>query len=429
MRIAYLAAGAAGMYCGSCLHDNTLAAAMLARGEEAFLVPTYTPLRTDETNVAQSRVFVGGINAYLAQASNLFRKLPGWMTRWLDHPIILNLATSGASSVDPSRLGDLTISMLRGEQGNQSGAIDTLAEWLVNEAKPDVVHLSNSMLLGMARPIAQRCGPPIVCSLSGEDLFLEGLTEPYYEQARELLYERSAEVAGFTALNGWYADYMAEYLKVSREKVHVVPHGLNLEGIEPRSEEPKEEAITIGYFARICPEKGLHLLVEACEQLMERRPELNLRVQAAGYLGAGNRDYLVDLHRKVDRGPLADRFDYLGELGREEKFNFLRSLTLFSTPTFHPEAKGLPALEAMSVGLPVVLPNHGSFPEMIQITGGGVLHEPNDAGSLAEALESLLDDEDRRLELGKAAVAAIREHYEADLMASRTLALYEQLLK
>ena len=344
MRIAYLAAGAAGMYCGSCLHDNTLANALIARGHDVFLVPTYTPLRTDEPNQAVPRIFFGGVNSYLKQVSPWFRRAPRLLEWLVDSPRFLRLATSGAGSVDPAKLGALTVSMLRGEEGHQARQLDQLVDWLVDEAKPEVVHLSNSMLLGMARRIAERCGPPVVCSLSGEDIFLEQLVPPHYEEARALLRERAAEVAGFTALNGYYADFMSEYLSVGREKVHVVPHGLLLDGIpdrrEPDAPRVDAPAMRIGYFARICKEKGLHLLVEACEALAERRPELAFELHAAGYLGAGDRDYLIDLRKWAERGPLKGRFRYHGELDRAAKYAFLGSLDLFSTPTVYAEAKG-----------------------------------------------------------------------------------------
>ena len=65
MKIAYITAGAAGMYCGSCLHDNTLAAALMAKGHEVALIPTYTPTRTDEEDVSIDRVFYGAVNVFL----------------------------------------------------------------------------------------------------------------------------------------------------------------------------------------------------------------------------------------------------------------------------------------------------------------------------------------------------------------------------
>ena len=150
MKIVYLAAGAAGMYCGSCLHDNTLAAALLALGEDVLLVPTYTPLRTDEDNVSDSHLFFGGINVYLQQHSAIFRHTPWFIDSLLDNQDLIRWVTKGGPSLDAARLGDLTVSMLAGEHGRQRKEIRKLVRWLAREARPDIVHLSNAMLIGMA---------------------------------------------------------------------------------------------------------------------------------------------------------------------------------------------------------------------------------------------------------------------------------------
>src|ERR1043166_8999910 len=106
MKIVYVASGAAGMYCGMCLHDNTLAKAMLALGEEVLLVPTYTPLRTDEPNVSKlPPMMFGGINVYLQQKLALFRHTPWFLDKLLDRPSLVNLASKLSWSVDPSKLG------------------------------------------------------------------------------------------------------------------------------------------------------------------------------------------------------------------------------------------------------------------------------------------------------------------------------------
>ncbi|MEX2170281.1 MAG: glycosyltransferase family 4 protein [Pirellulales bacterium] len=428
MRIAYIAAGAAGMYCGSCLHDNTLAAALLKRGEDVLLVPTYTPLRTDEPDVSLPRVFFGGINVYLQQKLAIFRHTPWWLDRLLDQRWLLNLATRGGPSVDPAKLGDLTVSMLRGEEGHQSKELDKLVTWLIDDVRPDVVHLSNSMFVGLARRIAERCGPPVVCSLSGEDLFLEQLQPPHYQVARELLRERSQQVDAFVALNGYYADFMADYLAVPRECVHVIPHGLELTGYDARSPREKNARLRIGYLARICHAKGLHLLVEACEQIATNGG-FDVELHAAGYLGPSDRKYLEDITRRAERGPLAGRFRYVGELDRTGKIAFLKSLDVFSTPTVYRESKGLPALEAMACGVPVVLPAHGSFPEIVGDTGGGVLFAPHDTAGLAAQLAALLGDPERSANLGRAGKQAVFDRYHADKMAGRTLDLYRRLVK
>jgi glycosyltransferase involved in cell wall biosynthesis len=429
MRIAYLAAGAAGMYCGSCLHDNTLAAALLKLGEDVILAPIYTPIRTDEADVSEPRVFYGGINAYLQQKFPLFRRTPRWLDRWLDHPALLRWATRGAASVNPAKLGDMTVSMLRGEEGNQHKELDKLVDWLIDDVRPDVVHLSNSMMLGLARRIAARCGPPVVCSLSGEDIFLEKLAAPHYEQARQLLRDRARDVNAFVALNNYYADFMAEYLAVPRERIHVIPHGLELEGHGNRRERAAGAPRRVGFLARICHDKGLHLLADAGERLAHRAEAPSFEVHAAGYLGGGDRLYLDEIEHRLNRGPLAGRFKYHGELDRPGKIAFLQSLDVMSLPTVYRESKGLPVLEALANGVPVVLPRHGAFPEMIADTGGGVLHEPLDTEDLANKLAALLNDPDHAQELGRRGQQAVGERYHARAMAERTLGLYRDLAR
>jgi glycosyltransferase involved in cell wall biosynthesis len=427
MRIAYIAAGAAGMYCGSCLHDNTLAAALMEMGEDVLLVPTYTPLRTDETNVSIDRVFFGGINVYLQQKSALFRHTPWWFDRLLDNPALLARATRGAASVDPNQLGDMTVSMLLGESGNQRKELDKLVHWLLEDVRPDIVHLSNSMQLGMARLLRERCGPPVVCQLSGEDLFLEKIGPPHHDLARSQLRQRARDVDGFVAVNRYYADFMAEYLAIDRAKVCVIPHGLRLDGHGKRIEKRPDEPRVIGYFARICADKGLHLLVEACEILAQRSDVPPFVLHAAGYLGGGDREYLRELQVRASKGPLAGRFNYHGELDRKRKIAFLQSLDVMSVPTVYRESKGLPALEAMANAVPVVLPDHGSFSEMVADTGGGLLCWPHDPADLAEKLAELLGDPLRAAELGLAGQQAIHERYHAAAMARQTLELYRSL--
>jgi glycosyltransferase involved in cell wall biosynthesis len=443
MRIAYITAGAAGMYCGSCLHDNTLAAALLDLGEDVILIPTYTPLRTDEPDVSINRVFFGGINVYLQEKLPPFRHTPWWMDRLLDNPALLNSLSGRAGSVDPTKLGDLTVSMLRGEAGNQRKEVEKLVHWLLTDIKPDVIHLSNSMQLGMVRMIRERGGPPVVCQLSGEDLFLEKLPPPHYERARNLLRERAADVDAFVAINLYYAEFMADYLAVDRAKVHVIPHGLNLKGHRqppaPPGDQPDAQSLAlhsgtdrpriIGYLARICEDKGLHLLVEACEQLAQRTDVPPFKLRAAGYLGEVDRPYLEKLQSRASTGPLAGRFKYVGELDRRGKIEFLQSLDVFSTPTVYRESKGLPALEAMANAVPVVLPDHGSFTEMIADTGGGLLHHPVDPADLAEKIAELLRDPARATQLGLNGQLAIHDRYHAPAMARQTVDLYRRVLR
>src|SRR3990172_9180693 len=228
MRIVHLLAGAGGMYCGSCLHGNTPARALRASGEDVLLVPVYTPPRTDEENASIDRVFFGGVNVYLEQQSALFRHTPRFLDRLLNRPALFRWITKRGWGVRPEHLGAMTVSMLRGEEGRQRKELEKLVDWLGREIRPELVHLSNVMLVGMARRIPAELGTPVVSTLSGEDAFVESPPQPHSSQARAVLAERSADLAALIAMNRPYADLMAEYLSVPRERIEVIPPGLEL---------------------------------------------------------------------------------------------------------------------------------------------------------------------------------------------------------
>ncbi len=426
MKTVYLAAGAAGMYCGSCLHDNTLAAALTRAGHDVLLVPAYTPIRTDEDDVSLHRVFFGGVNVYLQEKIALFRHTPWWFDRMLDAPALL-AGASIFSAVSPAKLGGLTVSMLRGEHGRQAKELEKLIRWLESDIRPDLVHLSNALLTGMAPQLKARLGAAIVCTLSGEDIFVEKLVAPHYDQTRALLKEQAAHVDAFVAMNDYYGRYMVEYLDAPPDKVLVIPHGLNLAGHAARPERAADAPVVIGYLARICHDKGLHQLVEAFEILLRDKSLPPVRLRAAGYLGRSDRPYLAELTAQIERAGWSDRFEYLGQPNRQEKIAFLQSLDLFCLPTVYRESKGIPALEALANAVPVVLPEHGAFPELVADTGGGRLFTPQDPESLAAALADMIGDLPAARRLGLAGRQAVLDHYSDEKMAARTAELYQAL--
>ena len=425
MKVACIAAGAAGMYCGSCMHDNTLAAALQRLGIDVVLVPTYTPLRTDEADVSIDRVFFGGINVYLQQKSALFRHTPAAIDRWLDRPSLLNGLSRFSASTSAADLGALTVSVLEGEEGRQRKELAKLVDWLARVFKPDLVQLPNSLFLGFARELKRRLGVPVLCALQGEDLFVNGLIEPYKSQALRLLRQRAEDVDGFVAPCAYYSDYMATFLGAPPERVEVVPLGISLHGYGDRVRE-REGTFNIGYLARICPEKGLHLLIEAYLQLSERLGKENLTLAIAGYLGRADRAYFQDQMRLVRKNGLQDRVTYKGEVTRKEKIAFLQRLDVLSVPTSYADPKGLFVLESLAAGVPVVEPWHGAFPELIAATGGGVLVEPGSAAAVGEALAQLAQHPERILELGSAGQRAVRERFDDTTMARNTLAVYKR---
>lgn len=428
MKIAYIAAGAGNMYCGSCIRDNALARTLQKQGHDALLLPIYTPLRTDEESVASQRIFYGAINIYLQQKMSIFRHLPRWAGRWLDSPKLLRRIGVSSGATDARLLGDLTLSMLRGEQGHQKAALEQLAQFLRESFQPEVVQLTNSMLVGFARWIKHELpGVKVVTALQGEDIFLEDLAEPYKTQALEVLRERSADSDLFVAPSEFYADAMSETLGIPREKIRLARLGISVDGLESAVGN-QGPPWTIGYLGRICPEKGLHLLVEAFRILNDRHGKGWARLRVAGYLGGRDREYFADLERSVREHGLADAVDWLGEVDRAQKIELLRSLDVFSMPTVYQEAKGLSILEAMACGVPVVQPEHGSFPEMVERTGGGILVPADDPEALADGLERMLEDPQSRRAFAEAGRAGVRSHYSLERMAADTLDIYREAL-
>lgn len=414
------------MYCGSCFRDNALAAELICRGHEVLLVPLYTPTRTDEPNVSQRRVFFGGISVYLQQYLPLFRRTPLLLDRMWDSSWALKLAARRSIQTDPRSLGELTLSMLRGQDGFHGKEFFKLMEWLESQSAPDVVNLPNSLLIGLARPLRDLLRRPICCTLQGEDLFLEGLGHPYHEMALALIRANVEFVDVFLPVSQYYARFMADYLVLPASKVQVVPLGINLEGYQAGRHE-RSETFTLGYFARVAPEKGLHALCEAYRRLRGRSDVPRARLEVAGYLAPEHKEYLRGIDRRMKDWGLGNEFHYRGVLDRNEKIRFLQSLDLLSVPSTYNEPKGMYLLEAMANGVPVIQPRRGAFPEIIEKTSGGILVPPDDPGALAAAIASLWQDPSLAEKLGRDGSRGVREHYSVGAMAERALEVYAAL--
>lgn len=426
MRILHLTAGAGGMYCGSCLRDNTLATELLARGHDVSLLPVYTPTRTDEKNVSDEHVFFGGISVYLQQHVPLLRRTPAVLDFLWDIPGVIKAATGRGVSTSAKDLGELTVSTLRGEEGFQAKEIRKLVRYLEGLPPFDLVVIPNGLLISLAAPMKRALRRPVVCTLQGEDLFLGGLSEAHREESLALMARHAPSVDAFIAPSDYYATFMAEYLGIPRAGIHVVPLGIHLDGFDPSPREASAP-FTVGYFARVAPEKGLHLLAEAYAIL---RKDLGLeagRLEAAGYLGAQHRGYLAGVEEALEKAGLRREFRYHGTVDRPAKLAFLRTVDVLSVPSPYAEPKGLYLLEAMASGVPWVQPRHGAFPELQETTGGGLLFAPNDARSLAEQLLSLARDRDQARELGRRGALGVRRHYTAARMAERSLEVFKMV--
>lgn len=427
MRILSFTGGAGNMYCGSCLRDNALASELMRRGHDFVLTPVYTPTRTDEKNVSGRQIYFGGISVFLEQHSAIFRHTPRFVDRIWDSTWALRLATKRQIKVDAKSLGEMTVSMLKGEEGYQAKEIEKLLEWLRTEPPFDVINLPYALVLGLAEPLKRELKTPLCVTLGGDDLFLDALGEPHRTQSMDLIRKASVHVEAFLPVSQYYMDFMPGYLGVPRSKMRLAPLGITTEDFIPRAR-PEGSPFTIGYLARIAPEKGLHVLAEAYVRLRQHPGTDGTRLIAAGYLPPEHQGYLDNVRATLRKVGLEGEFTCRGEVDRAQKVAFLHELDVLSVPTTYKEPKGLFVLEAMAAGVPVVQPYHGAFPEMIERTGGGLLVDPDDPSALAEGILGLRQDPSLAESLGRAGATGVREHYSVQRMAKRVEDIYGELV-
>ena len=438
MNILQLTPGAGAMYCGNCTRDNALVGALRQMGHQVLMVPLYLPLTLDEADQsAGTPIFFGGINVYLQQQFALLRHAPDWFRDLLASPRLLKWAAGKAAKTRPAELGELTLSMLRGEAGNQVRELDELIVWLKTQPRPDIIGLSNALLLGMARRLKLDLGAPVVCTLQGEDSFLDALPEPHRAACWQTLAERAAEVDLFIAPSRYFGNLMRERLGFPAERLRIVHNGISLAGYgaapaslnsqpSPRSP-PHSSSPVLGYFARMCREKGLDTLVEAYIALRRRGRIGNLRLLIGGSCGPADERFVASMRERLQAAGVLGDVEFHPNLDRAAKLAFLRSLSVFSVPALYGEAFGLYVIEALAAGVPAVQPRTAAYPELIEATGGGLLCAPGDPQALAEAIEELLLHPAQARALGEAGREAVATKFSAEAMARSALEVYGEL--
>jgi glycosyltransferase involved in cell wall biosynthesis len=427
MNVVQLTPGAGGMYCGNCFRDNALVKSLLRKGHSAQLLPMYLPLTLeDQPSTADIPIFYGGLNVYLEQRFPAYRSAPRWLHSGLSNPSLLQWIGRFAAKTRAEEVGDLTLSMLAGEQGNQRRELKELIRWLKQQARPDVVCLSNCLLSGVTRQLRAELGVPVVCMLQGEDSFLDALPPQVRQAAWKQLAERVAESDALVAPSRYFADLMRSRLELQNLEIRIVHNGISLDGYgssgsAASSKFPRGPGLVLGYFARMCQEKGLDSLVEAFVLLKrsKRFPLLHLRI--GGGCSSADEPFVARLRTRLQSEGLLGEVEFHPNLSREDKIAFLESLDVFSVPAMYGEAFGLYLVEAMAAGVPVVQPRHAAFPEVLTETGGGVLYDPPKPESLAMAIESLLLDEGLRKSLGQSGRQSVQERFSADAMGDRML--------
>ncbi len=424
MRIVQITPGAGEGYdCENCLRDTSLTWALKQAGHDTRMVPLYLPPIADRPEEqVDSEIFYGGINVYLQQKTRVFRKTPRWVDRMLDRPALLSWAARRSGMTSPEELGQTTMSMLRGGEGHQKKELTRLLAHLGELERPDLVCLSNILLAGLAGPIKRALGVPVVCQLQDEDGFLDDLGGELAEQAWELVVERARDLDGFIASSRYFAALMRDRA-VLTQPIEVV-HG----AIHPDDFRPAPHPLnppTVGFIAPLLPRSGLDQLVEAWARVRETLP---VELIIAGSRGPADKAFCRSVMERIEALELARNVTWVSGVDREARIDVMQRLTMLCVPTRRGEAFGRFSLEALAAGVPLVLPAHGGFVEVVEETGGGLLVPPNDVDGLTAALAALAADSDRVQSLGRAGREAVAHRFNLGCAADALSSAFETLL-
>ena len=382
------------------------------------MLPTYLPHFLDEKSASDNQpIFFGGINVYLQHKFSLFRHTPAWMDKAFDNKWLLRKAAARSGMTSSKDLGEITLSTFRGEDGPLVKEVRKVLDWFKKHGSPDVLFLSTVMLAGIGKVLRRELEIPVYGFLQGEDSFLDSLLPEYRNEAWKLLSADVAQLDGCIAPSRYFGDFMADRLELNEQMVRHHPNGITLAGFEPEKAPPVTPAI--GYLARLCPLKGLDILVDAFIILKETGGFSDLRLEIAGGMTAEDEPFVDEQRRKLAQAGLSDCSRIRPNVDRKDKLDFLRKLSVFSVPARYPEAFGLYVIEALAGGVPVVLPESGAFPELVEQTQGGCIYQPNEPDALAEALEPLLGNPEQAKTMGLAGHESVSRDFSNEQLAKR----------
>ncbi|WP_429410038.1 glycosyltransferase family 4 protein [Roseimarinus sediminis] len=414
-------------YCGNCLRDSKFVDSLKSLGHRVVKIPMYLPLFSDEHDLEDIPVFYGAISIYLKQLYPIFRKAPAWFDRLLNSKPLMKLAAGMAGSTNAKGLEEMTISMLLGEQGAQSEELDKMIDWIGEHCRPDVIHLSNALLLGLARRMKEKLNVPVVCSLQDEDVWVDPMKPSAREHVWKLMSERAADVDAFIAVSNFFAGAAKQWMKLPGEKLYTVHLGIDPADYEYVNAQEKERHI--GYLSRLNAENGTELLVDAFILLKREERFSDVQLQLTGGSTGEDQRFIKEQKRKIEAAGIAFDVHFWEEFEGEHRLRFLKKIQLLSVPVLNGEAFGIYLTEAMASGIPVVQPALGAFPEIVNTAGGGFIYEPNSPEALAKAWAALLDDPEKIGQLSREARASIEKHFDINIQAEKLVEIYRKIKK
>ena len=426
MNIIQIIPGSGGsFYCGNCLRDSKYFNALRAEGHHVTKIPMYLPLFADEHDISEIPIFYGAISTYLKQLYPIFRKAPAWFDRMLNSKPMMKLAASMAGSTNAKGLEEMTVSMLLGEQGEQKDELDHMVNWIAEHCKPDIIHISNALLLGLARRLKEKIGVPVLCTLQDEDVWIDPMKPQFQKRIWDLMHERAKDVDKLVSVSDFFAGVMKDRMKLSDGQLKTIYLGVDVEDYEFVS--VREKPRNVGYISRMCHKDGFDIVVDAFIELKKKPGFEDVKLIATGGSTGDDAKFNKEQKQKIKENNLLDYFEIYPEFEGKEVNGFFRKVQIITVPVRIGEAFGMYLLEAMASGVPVVQPALGAFPEIIESSGGGVTYMPNTPVKLAENWAGLLNNQDKLEKLSLAGYEGTHKKFNIHSHTKEIITLYENL--
>ncbi len=426
MNIVHIIPGSGGsFYCGNCLRDSKLFDAIRAEGHDAIKIPMYLPLFAHDMTGKEIPVFYGAISIYLKQQFAFFRHAPAWLDKLLNSKPMLRFAAHMANSTRASGLEEMTISMLMGEDGMQKDELEKMVHWLETHLKPDVIHISNALLLGLAHQLKQRLQIPVVCSLQDEDVWVDHMHPMAAEKVWQLMRDKAADVDMFIAVSRYYTSFMKEKLQLPDHKIATM-----YVGVDPADYQfinASEKQRYIGYLSRLCYDNGLDILIDAFILLRQNQDFADVSLLLTGGQTGDDQAFIKMQKKKLRQANLISSVTFIDDFNSKQRNEFFSKVMLLSVPVRNGEAFGIYLTEAMAAGIPVVQPALGAFPEIIAQSGGGITYQHNTPEQLADALKMLMNDKSMISQLSLQAQKGTAAGFNIHAVAKNMVSLYEQV--
>ncbi len=429
MKITYIVPGFGGtFYCGNCLRDSAFPKALKSHGHDSVTLPLYLPHSIEEfTQQSEMPVFYGAVNIYLKQNFKVFRNMPKWLYSFFNSPFLLKYASKKSGSTRAEGLEEMTISMLKGSDGFQKEELEQLVYYLKHHEKPDVVHLSNALLMGLTAKIKEELNVPVFCSLQDEDIWINAMSEHYKPKLWQLMSEKAKDVDAFIAVSNFFKKVMQKNMNIPDSKIHVVPLG-----VDPalyKVQLPAKNPQAIGYLSRLNEENGLAILIDAFIKLKSKPEFADTKLKLTGGKTDDDKSFIDKQIKKLQKNNILNDVEFIEDFRTSSLDKFFEKISVLSVPVIKGEAFGLYQLESLASGIPIVQPDLGAFPEIAEASKSGAIYSPNTAEALAEKLAEVLSAPSALDQMSINGRKAIEEKFNLNKSTDQLVDIYKEVIK